>query len=99
MGNNEKTTRVNYLEIKFPRDGLHNPSQSESRCVNVHIVKPALNSSPIPPAFGPLGPVCGPSPILLAKHQVQLVQEFNLARALGDKLESGGSKADLFHLN
>jgi hypothetical protein len=28
-----------------------------------------------------------------------LAQEFTLMRALGAKLESGGGKADLFHLN
>ena len=28
-----------------------------------------------------------------------LVQKFTLARAFGDKFESGGGKADLFHLN
>ena len=32
-------------------------------------------------------------------HQVHLVQKFTLARALGDKFESCGGKADLFHLN
>ncbi len=32
-------------------------------------------------------------------HQVHLVQKFTLARALGHKFESGGGKADLFHLN
>ena len=32
-------------------------------------------------------------------NQVHLVQEFTLARALGDKCESDGSKADLFNLN
>jgi hypothetical protein len=32
-------------------------------------------------------------------HQVHLIQKLTLARALGDKLESGGGKADLFHLN
>jgi len=31
--------------------------------------------------------------------QVHLVQKFTLARALGHKFESGGGKADLFHLN
>ena len=32
--------------------------------MNVHMVKPALNSSPIPRCFGSLRPVCGPSPIV-----------------------------------
>ncbi len=32
-------------------------------------------------------------------HQVHVIQEFTLARALGDKLESGGGKVDLLHLN
>ena len=32
-------------------------------------------------------------------HQVHLVQEFSLARALGDKFESGEGKATLFYLN
>ena len=30
------------------RDGLHNPRQIASLCVNVHMVKLATNSSPIP---------------------------------------------------
>ena len=32
-------------------------------------------------------------------HQVHLIQKLTLARALGDKFESGGGKADLFHMN
>ena len=32
-------------------------------------------------------------------HQVHLVQEFTLARALGHKFEPGGGKANLFNLN
>ena len=31
-------------------------------------------------------------------HQVHLIQKLTLARALGDKFESGGGKANLFHL-
>jgi len=32
-------------------------------------------------------------------HQIHLIEEFTLARALGHKFESGGGKADLIHLN
>ena len=39
--------------------------------MNVHMVKPALNSSPIAHTFGPFGPVCGPSPTLQAHSCLQ----------------------------
>ena len=32
-------------------------------------------------------------------HQVHLIQKLTLSRSLGHKFESGGGKADLFHLN
>jgi len=40
----------------------------------------------------------GPA-VATKESQVHLVQEFTLTRALGHKFESGGGKADLFHLN
>ncbi len=38
--------------------------------MNVHMVKLAMNSSPISPSFGPLGPVLGRLPMLMADGQL-----------------------------
>ena len=60
------------------RNGLPNPRPSASLCLSVHMVKPALNSSPISQALGPLGPVFGLSPTLQVHSCLQPLQ-FSLA--------------------
>ena len=89
--------------------------------MNVHMVKLAMNSSPISRSFGSFEPVLRRLLMIGAQscrrplnhsllHHPQVEQrkhhqllvgvlEFKLACELADKFESGGGKADLFHLN